>query len=143
MVRNSALKVLNLNLVLGSITSLTITSALTRCCLLKIFEMKFVRNDFEMENVGDDENVSEILYSQNEADVTNLIKSVDSDNVIFGSSLTKLNNELSGNRYRPKRKELNTVRAPFRTAAIIFYFFLKGRALCQSISIGINVLTET
>ena len=60
-----------------------------------------------MENVGDDENVSEILYSQNEADVTNLIKSVDSDNVIFGSSLTKLNNELSGNRYRPKRKELN------------------------------------
>ena len=60
-----------------------------------------------MENLGDVEDVSEILYSQNEADVTNLIKSVDSDNVIFGSSLTKLNNELSGNKYRPKRKELN------------------------------------
>ena len=60
-----------------------------------------------MENQGDVEAVSEILCSQNEADVTNLIKSVDSGNVIFGSSLTKLNNELSGNKYRPKRKELN------------------------------------
>ena len=60
-----------------------------------------------MENQGDVEDVSEILYSQNEADVTNLIKSVDSDNVIFGLSLTKLNNELSVNKYRPKRKELN------------------------------------
>ena len=91
-------------LVFGAIILLTLISALARCCLLKIFERKFVRNDFEMENLGDDEDVSEILYSQNEADVTNLIKSVDSDNVIFGSSLTKLNNELSGNKYRPKRK---------------------------------------
>ena len=61
-----------------------------------------------MENQGDVEDVSEILYSQNEADVTNLINSVESDNVLFGSSLTKLNNKLSGNKYRPKRKELNT-----------------------------------
>ena len=60
-----------------------------------------------MENLGDVEDVSEILSSKNEADVINLINSVESDNSLFGSNLTKLNNEMSGNKYRPKRKELN------------------------------------
>ena len=82
-------------------------SALARRFLLKIFENKFVREDFEMETLSDLEDMREIIFSKNEDDVKDLINSVKSDNKIFSLSLTKLNNELSGNKNRPKRKELN------------------------------------
>ena len=60
-----------------------------------------------METLSDLEDMREIIFSKNEDDVKDLINSVKSDNKIFSLSLTKLNNELSDNKHRPKRKELN------------------------------------